>query len=83
MALQLQKEAEDSVKGLTLLDGSHLYIGSDMDHYRAKFTHGKQEEESVVLLVFITQFTLVNYREVRNLWGKMPGMNFVTHNLKF
>ena len=83
MALQLQKEAEDSVKALTLLDGSHLHIVSDMAHYRAKFTHGKQEEESVALLAFITQFTLVNYTEVRNLWGKMPGMNFFTNNLTF
>ena len=81
MALQLQKEAEDCVKALTLLDGSHLHIASDTAHYKAKFTHGKQEEESVALLVFITQFTLVNYREVRNLWGKMPGMNLFTHNL--
>ena len=83
MALQLQKEAEDSVKALTLLDGSHLYIASDTAHYKAKFTQGKQEEESVALLAFITQFTLVNYTEVRNLWGNMPGMNFVTHSLTF
>ena len=81
MALQLQKEAEDCVKALTLLDGSHLYTASRMAHYKIKFTQGKKEEESVALLVFITQFTLVNYTEVRNLWGKMPGMNLFTHNL--
>ena len=83
MALQLQKEAEDSVKALTLLDGSHLNIASDFAHYKTKFTHGKQEEESVALMAFITQFTLVNYTEVSNLWGKMSGMNFVTHSLTF
>ncbi|KAI0238402.1 hypothetical protein LSAT2_010905 [Lamellibrachia satsuma] len=72
MALQLQKEAEDSVKGLTLLDGSHLYIASDMDHYKAKFTQVKQEEESVALLAFITQFTLVNYTEMSSRLHSQP-----------
>ena len=69
MALQLQKEAEDSVKALTLLDGSHLYIASHTAHYRAKFTQGKREEESEALLAFITQFTLVDYTKVRILRG--------------
>ena len=66
MALQLQKEAEDSVKALTLLDGSHLYVASHTAHYKAKLTEGRKlEEESEALLAFITQFTLVDYTKVR------------------
>ena len=77
MALQLQKEAEDSVKALTLLDGSHLYVASHTAHYKAKFKQGKQqEEESEALLAFITQFTLVDYTNVSILWGNMSGANF-------
>ena len=86
MALQLEKEAENSVKALTFLDGSHLFVVSLIAHYKAKFTQGKrweEERESVALLVFITQFTLIDYTKVRILRGNMSGTNLVTHNLTF
>ncbi|KAI0233783.1 Fatty acid synthase [Lamellibrachia satsuma] len=75
MALQLEKEAENSVKALTFLDGSHLFVVSLIAHYQAKFTQGKrwgEERESVALLAFITQFTVIDYTKMSSRLQAQP-----------